>query len=191
MSMDLMAWKAPRTTDEDEAKALVDRYGAALERGDAAVFEPSDDVLRFYDELLARYPPLEGYDDDKQRDVAAPWAMTPERSDRFIEMSVRWSAPAEALDFIVELARKHDLVLYDPQGPVVHWPEGPPGPPSDPRGEIGRALGIGLIGVLLVVAGWLVPYRILSWPMMGIGLFVVVVIVYISVGLWKAEPDQT
>lgn len=185
MSFDLMAWKAPRTTDEDEAKRIADRYYGS---GDPDVFEPSADVLRFYDELIQRYPELGAYREASDRSEAL-WTVSPERSDRVIELCIKWGAPDEALDFIVDLARKYDLVLYDPQGPSVHWPEPPPEPqsPRDRVGEMRRAAAVALVGALLVVAGWFVPYRILGWPLMGIGLFVLGVIVFTSVAVWRTE----
>jgi hypothetical protein len=51
-----------------------------------------------------------------------PWDDSPEASDRLVWLSLRWSADDDALDTIVELARKHDLVLYDPQGASFHSP---------------------------------------------------------------------
>ena len=97
---------------------------ATTEAATPDVFEPSADVLRFYDELIQRYPELGAYREASDRSEAL-WTVSPERSDRVIELCIKWGAPDEALDFIVDLARKYDLVLYDPQGPSVHWPEPP------------------------------------------------------------------
>jgi hypothetical protein len=49
MSMSLYAWKAPLVTDPDEAKRL-------LELEDESVFEPSEDVTRFFEKLMQRLP---------------------------------------------------------------------------------------------------------------------------------------
>src|SRR4051812_28117966 len=120
MSMDLIAWKEPAVASEEDAAAVVRRSN---ESDDAAVFAPSEDVLRFYDELMARFPAV----DRESTPEEDPWASAPERSDRVIEMSLRWSVPDQTLDAIVALARKHGLVLYDPQGPSLHSPEQPVG----------------------------------------------------------------
>jgi hypothetical protein len=45
-----------------------------------------------------------------------------ERSDRVVDTSLPWSVPDDVLDGIVALAREHELVLYDPQGPGFHSP---------------------------------------------------------------------
>jgi len=68
MSMDLYVWKRPLVS-EDEAPQLLERF---YEEGDASAFEPSEDVFRFYDELVAMYTDFEG-----------------ERSDRIIDLSSR------------------------------------------------------------------------------------------------------
>jgi hypothetical protein len=68
-----------------------------------SVFAPSADLAHFYAELTERFP-----------DRSDLWADGATGSDRVVFMSIRWSADDEDLDAIVELARKHDLVLYDP-----------------------------------------------------------------------------
>jgi hypothetical protein len=80
MSFDLVAWKAPVVKDEDEARDIIRRFDAA---GNPGVFEPSEDLLRFSDELLARYPALEALEDDDERLKRTPWSVTPERSNRW------------------------------------------------------------------------------------------------------------
>jgi hypothetical protein len=52
--------------------------------------------------------------------------MTPTDSDQIIEIHFRWDAGDLALERTVELALEHGVVLYDPQGPDVHSPEGIP-----------------------------------------------------------------
>jgi len=187
MSFDLVAWKAPAVKDEDEALAILRRFDAAE---DPDIFEQSEDLLRFYDDLLARYPALETFDADDERLKRTPWSETPERSDRVIEMSIRWHAPDEALDTIVELARKYDLVLYDPQGPALHSPDIYSGP-EDIAGQAWYALRGGGVGLSMVVAGTFIPYRLVSWPLFVVGGFLVVMTVYTLVVLWKPEwrPD--
>ncbi len=101
MSMDLYVWKRPMVS-EDAAPQLLERF---YEEGDTSAFEPSEDVSRFYDELVAMSTDFEG-----------------ERSDRIIDLSLSWSVPDDILNGIVALAQKHDLVLYDPQGPSFHSP---------------------------------------------------------------------
>src|SRR5688572_6927935 len=119
MSMDLYLWKAPVTDDPDEAKALLDRY---YDKRDTSVFEPSGDIAAYARELRGLHSDDPGdFDQD-----ACPWASLPfEETDRFLALNIRWSADNQALDDIVALARKHELVIYDPQGPSVYLPDDP------------------------------------------------------------------
>jgi hypothetical protein len=41
--------------------------------------------------------------------------------------------------------------------------------------------------VVLLIAGSWVPYKLLGWPMIGVGAFLVVMTVYTFVVLWKPE----
>jgi hypothetical protein len=183
MSFDLIVWKEPAVTTEEEAGSLVHRFS---ESGDPSMFHASKDVSSFYDELLQHCPALESFDDDDRRASESPWSVTPERSDRVIELNIRWRAPDAMVDTMVELARKYQLVLYDPQGPTLHSPVADDGPP-DIAGQVKQALIAGAVGLLLIVAGTLIPIRLLGWPIIGIGGFLVLMTVYTLVVLWKPE----
>ena len=123
MSFDLFVWKAPVPRSAIEADALL---GMFYEDEDIAAFSADPALPRFRAALLAAYPALEDLPDELLSDggIHSPWAMTPTDSDRVIEISCSWGAPEEALRRIVALAREHGLVLYDPQGPDVHPPQG-------------------------------------------------------------------
>jgi hypothetical protein len=183
MSFDLIVWKEPAVTTEEQASSLVNRFH---ESDDPGVFRASEDVLRFYDELLQRCPALEAFDDDDRRVAESPWSVTPERSDRVIELNIRWGAPDAMIDTMVELARKHQLVMYDPQGPTLHSPV-VEDEPQDIAGQVKQALIAGAVGLLLIVAGTVIPIRFLGWPIIGIGAFLVLMTVYTLVVLWKPE----
>jgi hypothetical protein len=165
MSYDLLFWKAPVVRDEDKARALTHRW---LE-DETGPFEASDDVLRFYDDVLAKYPPLESYSMDELRrsPAVSHWSETPERSDRLVVMSFSWSVPGEVIDTVIALARQHELVLYDPQGPHVQAPG-----ESDEATPVGVAdfvwgTLVGIAGALVALVAWLASVPILS------GIFVV------------------
>lgn len=123
MSFDLLVWKAPVPRWASEVYDLLESF---YEERDLAVFAPDPALPRFRAALLAKYPALEDLPDEVLNDggVHSPWAMTPTESDRLIEIFCVWGAPDAALERIVELAREHDLVLFDPQGPDVHSPAG-------------------------------------------------------------------
>ena len=161
MSMDLFLWKAPVTGDPDEAGALLERY---LEQDDKDVFEPSEDVVRVLSKIRRRFPD----DPEGGADDAAPWASWPiPDSDRLIELNIRWSADNKVIDVIVNLAREHGLVLYDPQGPDVHLPNEPveSGPTPPPTAwEWTKILGIAVGLIALTYAAWLIPIGWIRWP---------------------------
>lgn len=177
MSFDLIAWKTPRVTSDEEAVQLARRFFDRDE--DPTLFGKSEDVLHFYDELLERYP--------DEAHGAPEWFVPSDRSDRVVTLEVRRGAPDEVVDGIVGLARKHDLVLYDPQGPTVHSPVLPE-PPEDIPGQVRQALIGGGIGLVILYMGTLIPYKTLSWPLIGAGAFIAVMAVYsVIVLLWKPE----
>src|SRR5690349_15992878 len=110
MGMDLILWKAPVIDDPDEAERLLAPY---YKTGDESMFEPSADVTAVAEELARRFP----------NEIDGPWGdPTAGTVDRVMVLSMGWSVPDATLDAIVELARKHELVLYDPQGPDVTPP---------------------------------------------------------------------
>ena len=164
MSMTLILWKAPVVDDADEAQALLKTW---YETGDDSAFEPSDDLGKVYDLLLQNYP----MDWDKGAD---PWADGPDNSGRLLVLSLRWGGESRILADIPVLAKKYELILYDPQGPDVFLPSDPlePGPDYNP-GAIAYVKAFAFIAVFagLTYAAWLIPYGWLRWPLVLIGLF--------------------
>ena len=193
MSMELYVWKAPVLDDPDEAKALVDRY---LDANDETAFEPSPAIASLAEELLQLYPTrvLRGEEalaamSDKERegcrdlpleDVTmvqseVPWTEFPWfQTDRLLILGMGWSVDGKFLDDVERLAREHDLMLYDPQGPEVYPPGEPvqPGPDYDP-GPIAYVKAFGFVAIFagLTYAAWLIPFGWVRWPLVVIGLF--------------------
>ena len=187
--MDLYVWKHPFTTDEDEAQRLITHE-------DESVFEPSAELERFYAELMELFPPPEAFTLEELEQNPVPWADSPHGSDRLVWLSIRWSAEGEDLDTIVELARKHDLVLYDPQGPSFHSPadenEGVEDAPD--IGGYVRGVLLAAFGVLLMVLAWRASIRVLSWIVIFAGGFVVFVAASTTIAVaiqdWRARADD-
>jgi hypothetical protein len=181
MSMSLILWKSPVVTKPEQAAALLDEV---LSTGSQSAFDPSADVVRFYDELTARFPPHEALSEEDLRAGASGWAESPERSDRVLLLDIRWSADDELLDAIAELARKHELVLYDPQGPDVHWGSADDEDQARPSlGEFVQAAVAGTLGLLLAVGAWLVSIPVVTWLLVVVGGFLAVAAVYTLVVL--------
>lgn len=176
MSFDLYVWKGPVVATGEEAGELVRR---SFTEGDV-VFEPSPDVLRFYEELTERYPPLESFPEAQlvAGTAVTYWSDSPERSNRVVSMSLQWRVPDGVVEYIGDLATKHGLILFDPQGPDVHRPGVPDErTPFGAQGAI-QATIAGLAGLALAVAAWFVSIPILSGILIVVGLFFAVMAVY-------------
>jgi hypothetical protein len=172
MSMTLVLWKAPVVADSDEAERLLQAY---YDRSDDSAFEPSPAIATVSNELLRRFPES----DD------GPWAdMPPEQTDRVLLLSIRWGAGNAVIDAIVELAREHGLVLYDPQGPDVTLPDDPvdvgPAPPPTLLDHL-KIVGIGLAAAGVFWVGWRIDVPVLNWLLMVGGGFLVAVVIFL---LW-------
>ena len=183
MSFDLYAWHTPLTTDEDEAEALFKRYA---DSDDETVFAQSQSVRNFYEALIRALPPRMSEDVPAEED---PWSVAPMPSDRIVAMHLRWSTPGGTLDTIVDLARRHGLVLYDPQGPSIHSPALDDDEPVDVDipGQLRQATIAGLAGAAIIYGATFIPWRIISWPLMAIGAFLALGTIYTYVVIWKPE----
>ena len=182
MSMTLILWKAPVVDDPDDAKALLETW---YETGDDSAFEPSDDLAKVYELLLQNYP----MDWEKGAD---PWADGPDNTGRLLVLSIRWGAQSRILADIAVLAKKYELVLYDPQGPDVFLPSdpldaGPVPPPTLWEWFKGFAIAAALVGI--TYAAWQIPNAWVRWPAVIVagffaaaGLFVVGAMIAGSLG---------
>lgn len=59
--------------------------------------------------------------------------------------------------------------------------------PDDVAAQVRQALAGGAFGALLVLVGVSIPWRILSWPAIAIGSFLVVMALYTFGVLWSAR----
>ena len=183
MSMDLFLWKAPVTGDPEEAAALLKRY---FEDDHKEVFEPSEDVVRVLDLIRETYPD----DAEAGAEESAPWASWPiPDSNRLIELNIRWGVETRLPADVVVLARKFDLVLYDPQGPDLFLSTDPiedlTAIPRTTGWEWTKAflIAAGLLG--LTYAAWLIPIGWIRWPAVIIAGFFAGAAVFV-VGLMVA-----
>ncbi|HEY0115111.1 MAG TPA: hypothetical protein VGB54_05270 [Allosphingosinicella sp.] len=172
MSMTLILWKGPLVREAKEAEKLLKPF---YDREDESAFESNEAIRLVWNELLSRYP-----DDgsvERPEDDPSPWAdFPPYVSDRLLVLDIRWSADPAALDDIQRLARAHELVLYDPQGPDVHLPTDPEEPPEVHEklgfGAYAMAIGVTLLGLAVLVAGWMLPVPVINWLLIVAGLFI-------------------
>ena len=192
MSMTLILWKAPVVGDPDEAKVLLEPW---YEHGDDSAFEPSEDIARAADMLRSRWP--DNYESDPPDDC--PWADMPfEQTDRLLALDIRWGADDAAVAAIYVLAKKLELVLYDPQGPDVFLPTDPldsgPTPPPTLK-DWASIVAMAAFLSAVTYAAWLIPIGWLRWPAVIVagffaaaGLFVLGAMIVAALGF--IDPDE-
>lgn len=181
MSMTLILWKAPVVDDPDEARELLKPF---YDTGDDRAFEASPELATVSNELLRRFPDAEN----------GPWADgPPEATERILYITIRWGADNAVLDAIAELARQHELVLYDPQGPDVQLPGDPvaaPGPPQPLRLiDYLKVLPFGLVAAGVFWLGWRIEVPVLNWVLMILGGFFLSVVVFLY-GIFLFGPKD-
>ncbi len=195
MSMTLILWKAPVVDDPDQAEALTKDW---YETSDDSAFEPSEDIAIVADRLRSRWP--DAYDGDPPE--GCPWSDMPfEQSERLLAIHIRWGADDRAIAAIYVLARKHQLVLYDPQGPDVFLPTDPletgPTPPPTLWDWI-KVVALAAFLCAVTYAAWLVPWWWLKWPAVIVagfvaaaGLFVVGAMIAGALGWVAVDEGRT
>lgn len=189
MTFDLYVWKAPRDLDDGQAEALVERWHEAGGDPRTSPFEASSDVGWFVRELRHDEPGLDMTSDATPTTSTAPiWlAATDEPPARVV--AIRMPDPSrEALETIVGLAVKYDLVVFDARLRRVHLPMAAMAAAASatfwPAGAIQAGLVGGIGGVIAIVA-WSLAIPLLSGLVASIGafLFVMAVITFIHAGL--------
>jgi len=180
MSMTLVLWKAPLVRESEEAEELLKPY---YERGDESAFEPSDDIMKVSSELLARFPDTED----------GPWSdYPPYDNNRILMLGIRWGADNAVIDAITELARKHDLIVYDPQGPDVHLPDEPIDPtpiPPPSATDILKFVPMAFIAAGIFMLGWWIDVPVINWILMIVGGFFFSVVLFLLAILIFAPKD--
>jgi hypothetical protein len=78
-------------------------------------------VEAFYRELCGTYPEIDTLPDDQVHDC--PWSCAHDRSGLHVIIAMSWGErTSPVVRFVVDLAERHDLICYDPQGPKVYLP---------------------------------------------------------------------
>jgi hypothetical protein len=120
MSFDLAVWRSEHTPSDTEARGI---YGALLnDMCGAGPKEPG--IEEFYTDLTRRYPELDDVPEDGVDQC--PGSVKLNRSGHHVIMSAVWSRSKEIRAVALELARKHGLILFDPQEGKVFWPDRSP-----------------------------------------------------------------
>ena len=118
MTFDLYAWKRPRDLDADGAAALVQRWHDEGADPAASPFEPSEDVGWFHRELTRDEPDLDVVGDAVPNPSTRPvWlASDPAPLARLVALRLTPDTTREAVNDILSLVVKYDLVLFDAFG---------------------------------------------------------------------------
>ncbi|MFJ9389176.1 hypothetical protein ACIRON_10185 [Nocardioides sp. NPDC101246] len=121
MSLDLMVFANDGPASIADAERLLD-----LEADGEEWHEPPEDevdprVRAFLRDIFASYPPLESLSDDELG--SSVWSVTPGPDTRLSTyLCMSFASPPGVVNLIARLARRHGLVLYDPQTEEIHNP---------------------------------------------------------------------
>lgn len=118
MSFDLAVMNLEKRISSEEAAEIYDK----LCDGEYDILKPSEKIDLFYQELVEKYPDINSYDDDDDEIENCPWSVELDVSDGAVVMSMVWSAADEIPSFVISLAEKHGLALYDPQDESIYLP---------------------------------------------------------------------
>lgn len=121
MSFDLAVW----SRQSDTATRRPNRIYDSICRGERPAELVADSAVgSFYIELTSRWPELSSAREHSPKNtVTCPWAAELHRSESYVQISCVWSRAEEVYAAVQQLARKHNLVFYDPQADEVTLPE--------------------------------------------------------------------
>jgi hypothetical protein len=120
MSYDLAVWYPDRLLSAEQALTQYDEL--CDENISGLKLHPSIDA--FYKELSNIHPEIDDVPEDKLDDVIfSPWSVAHDRSDRHIIMCCVWSRADYVHEFVLNLANKHGLAVFDPQLTKIHYPK--------------------------------------------------------------------
>lgn len=114
MSFDLGVWNMEGKVDEKVAYTIYER----LANSEVCEELISKNVSEFIEELEKRYPDLNTFDDENVDDCV--WNSDLEISESYVIMNIAWSRAEEVYSFVEELARKYQVVFYDPQEDIAY-----------------------------------------------------------------------
>ncbi len=117
MSCDLAVWHYDRRLSEKEA---LQRY-TTLSEDPASLAGKSEAVDAFYAELTAKYPEINAAPEPPEG--ISPWSCPIDKTGSALVMAFVWPRANEVSDFVIALAKKHGLVVNDPQSERTIYPD--------------------------------------------------------------------
>ena len=120
MSFDLAVWQSDKPLTADEAQGVYLRLCEEwpyLEGHSPA-------VGTFYRELIEKWPEIDTIPEETVGDFDfCPWSCPLNHSGMAVVMSCVWSKANDVAEHVGLLARKHGLLLFDPQADRVVLPD--------------------------------------------------------------------
>jgi hypothetical protein len=105
MSFDLAFW---RPSEDDSAPSEI--YDRITDEITGVVAEAPEQLAALVADIIATYPAITAENMDE-----SPWASEFDLTDEYLLVAISGSRSAEVAAFLLPLARKHELVVYDPQ----------------------------------------------------------------------------
>ena len=125
MSCDYCVLSLPSRLPVNEVAALYQRLCASDTNG--VVASPAIDA--FYEEITTKHPQIDDVPEDKLDDHDfSPWSIAFDRSPGHLIMCCVWPKADYVGALVLELAKKHGLVVYDPQSNRAIYPDDGPKP---------------------------------------------------------------
>ena len=183
MIFDLYAWKSPRDLDANQVGVLLADWHEAGGEPGKSPFEASTDVGWFYRELMEEMPGIDASSDAVPTQTGTPiWlSATDEPPARVVAIRLSPATSREALDSILGLAAKYDLLVFDARNRRVHSPLQEMAEYASanfwPAGAI-RAAVAGGIGAVIAFVAWFLGIPLLSGLLVLAGGFMFVMAVY-------------
>ncbi len=118
MSFDLAFWHEDQPITSEQALQIYEQLCDAGESG--TVVTPHPNIAAFLQDLAQYYPPIDDYPEEKWDECpwSTIWSVTPGS----VICCMTWSRGPGLASFLIEMANRYDLVVYDPQHRKVFLP---------------------------------------------------------------------
>lgn len=113
MSHDFALWESDAPLEDAEARAI---YLELVSKGSSPTVHPCSQIALVADKLRARWPENAAPDE-------CPWASPLDQTDSYLLVALVPSRLWDVWPFLGELAKRHYLVMFDPQQEHVFLPE--------------------------------------------------------------------
>jgi hypothetical protein len=121
MTFDLGVWKSAPSLTATSASFVY----SGLCRGEQGpqVLAAGSAITEFYDELTATWPEVRSQSSKLRSSVDTPWARPLLRAADYVLLSCEWQHAEIVAAYVLGLAGKHGLTVFDPQSEEVYLPD--------------------------------------------------------------------